>query len=102
MIFKPWDLFKRFFIFFLSHCFRRVALKEAVFDFELPVCVVTEHRPVRGLHHVPGLWPADAARPEEDGGRAPQNERGAQRRQAEGKGYVSIVQTWAAVHLVKG
>ena len=55
------------------------------------LCVVAEHRPVRGLHHVPGLRPADAARPEEDGGRTPQDERGAQWRQAEGKGSVSIV-----------
>lgn len=60
-----------------------------------PLCLA-EHRALRGLHHVQGLWPADAEGPQEDRGRAAENERRAERRQAEGE--ISRHQMWVPPH----
>lgn len=45
----------------------------------------SEHCPVRRLHHVQGLWPPPAERLEEDRGRPTEDERGAERREAQGE-----------------
>ena len=49
-----------------------------------PLCVA-EHRALRRIHHVQGLWQEAAERPEEDRGRTAENERRAERRQVEGE-----------------